>query len=103
MDMNITSFLPVVAAVHGQRPAVSVGSRLFCNYAGLHDRVRSLAASYGARFGLEKGDRVAVAMRNSPQYFEILLACWDVESGKQRIGRRHLDACERTLRRFFAK
>ncbi len=76
MEMNISAFLPVVAAVHGQRPAVSVGRQLFCSYAGLHDRVRRLAASYGQSFGLRKGDRVAVAMRNSPQYFEILLACW---------------------------
>ena len=76
MEMNFSAFLPVVAAVHGQRPAVSVGRRLFCSYAGLHDRVRGLAASYGARYGLHKGDRVALAMRNSPQYFEILLACW---------------------------
>ena len=76
MEMNFSAFLPVVAAAHGQRPAVSVGRRLFCSYAGLHDRVRGLAASYRARYGLRKGDRVALAMRNSPQYFEILLACW---------------------------
>lgn len=76
MYMNITSFLPVVAAVHEARPAISVGSEVFCNYSELYDRVRRLAAGCAARFGLEPGDRVAVAMRNSPQYFEVLLACW---------------------------
>ena len=29
-----------------------------------------------SKFGLSPGDRVAIAMKNCPQYFEVLFACW---------------------------
>ncbi|GAA4338370.1 long-chain fatty acid--CoA ligase [Variovorax defluvii] len=76
IQLNVAAFLPAVAAVHGDRPAVSVDRTLFCDYAGLSRRVAALAGAFVGSLGLEPGERVALAMRNSPQYFEILLACW---------------------------
>lgn len=74
--MNIASFLPGLARVHGHRPAVSVGGDLFCDYRRLSRRVAGLARSLRDGFGLREGDRVGIAMVNCPQYIEILLACW---------------------------
>lgn len=74
--MNIASFLSSVARIHGHRPAVSVGDHVFCTYAGLYERVSCLASALRGSCGLAAGDRVAFAMTNTPQYFELFLACW---------------------------
>lgn len=73
---NIAGFLPQIARIHGPRPAVSVGSEPFCNYAALAERVAGLAGALRNGLGLQPGDRVGLAMKNAPQYLEILLACW---------------------------
>ena len=39
-------------------------------------RVSRLAAGLVAKFNLQPGDRVAFAMKNCPQYWELLFACW---------------------------
>jgi len=75
-EMNISAFLPQLAKVYGDRPAVSVGTELFCNYAQFAQRVAGLAGALRGVFGLNKGDRVGLAMRNAPQYLEVLVACW---------------------------
>lgn len=74
--MNVVAFLPKIAALYGERPAISLGSELFCNFHKLHRRVQGLASSLRGLFALGQGDRVAIVMRNSPQFFEILLSCW---------------------------
>jgi acyl-CoA synthetase (AMP-forming)/AMP-acid ligase II len=76
VELNIASFLPRVAAVYGHCPAVSVGDELFCSYGELHQRVRRLAGSLRGRLGLSAGDRVALAMKNGPLYYELMLASW---------------------------
>jgi long-chain acyl-CoA synthetase len=76
LSLNIASFLPSVARVHGHRPAVSVAHKVFCTYAELYARVRRLAGALRQDCGLNVGDRVAFAMSNTPQYFELFLACW---------------------------
>ena len=39
-------------------------------------RVARLAAGLPAKLSLKPGDRVALAMKNCPEYYEILFACW---------------------------
>jgi fatty-acyl-CoA synthase len=44
-------------------------------YASLAGRVRALAASLSARYGVRAGDRVAVLSRNDARVFEVVYAC----------------------------
>lgn len=74
--MNIASFLPRVAKAYGDRPAVSLGTKRLHSYREFSDRARSLAGALYGELGLSKGDRVGLAMTNTPQYLEILVACW---------------------------
>ena len=74
--MNIADFLPRVAAVYGDKPAISLGARQLHTYQEFADRVRSLAGALRGELGLNEGDRVGLAMTNTPQYMEILVACW---------------------------
>lgn len=45
-------------------------------YGALADRVSRVAQALRQRFALQKGARVALALRNCPEYLEILYACW---------------------------
>jgi acyl-CoA synthetase (AMP-forming)/AMP-acid ligase II len=57
-------------------PALAVGNDVYCSYSALAIRVSRLAAAMTSRFNLKTGDRVALAMKNCPQYWEVLFACW---------------------------
>lgn len=74
--MNIVSFLPSIAALCGDRPALSLGDMGYATYETLLQRVARLAGALTSRLGLMAGDRVAIAMKNCPEYVEIQLACW---------------------------
>ncbi len=52
-----------------------LGSRSLYDYATLADRVARLAGGLN-RLGLASGDRVALVMKNVPEYVELLFACW---------------------------
>jgi len=39
-------------------------------------RVSRLASGLTGKLGLNTGDRVALAMKNCPEYYELLFACW---------------------------
>jgi long-chain acyl-CoA synthetase len=74
--MNIAQFLLQSARRMPDRPALAVGDRVVATYGELARRAGSLASGLSSRFGLEPGDRVALALRNCPQYWELLFACW---------------------------
>ncbi|MDO8786644.1 MAG: long-chain fatty acid--CoA ligase [Sulfuritalea sp.] len=74
MSINIAQLLLRAAHVHPQRPALAHGTRLLASYAELAARVGRLAAGLAAR--LKPGDRVALVMKNCPQYVELMFACW---------------------------
>jgi acyl-CoA synthetase (AMP-forming)/AMP-acid ligase II len=59
-----------------ERPAVAVGKRPVCTYRGLAERVSLLAAGMQKTFNVKPGDRVAIAMKNCPEYWEVLFAIW---------------------------
>ena len=61
---------------HGSRPAVAVGERVTADYAGLAERAAKLADHLRNRLSLLPGERVAVAMKNCPQYLEVLYGIW---------------------------
>lgn len=74
--MNIASFLVKAAQSWAEQPAVAYGTTPYATYGALAQRVAQLAATLCTRFHLQPGDRVALAMSNSPEYIEILYALW---------------------------
>ena len=74
--MNIVHFLLQNARRHPERPALAIGDRVFCTYREVAHRVEKLSSGLVAKFALAPGDRVAFAMKNCPQYWELLFACW---------------------------
>jgi long-chain acyl-CoA synthetase len=74
--MNLVQLLHAAARRLPQAPAIALGVRPVATYGELAARVASLAAGILARFGLAQGERVALAMKNCPEYYEVLFACW---------------------------
>jgi long-chain acyl-CoA synthetase len=65
---------------HGRRrpddPALADGDRVHADWGALAARVAAAAAGLREGFGLSPGDRVAIVMRNRPEYLEALFAIW---------------------------
>ena len=74
--MNLAQLLAKPAASWSDRPAVAVGATPVLTYRELADRVSRIAAGLGKIHGLAPGDRVALAMTNTPEYVEALFAAW---------------------------
>jgi long-chain acyl-CoA synthetase len=74
MSVNVAHLLARSAQLHPQRPALACGNRPLASYAELAQRVGRLAAGLAAR--LAPNDRVALVMKNCPQYVELMFACW---------------------------
>lgn len=74
--MNLANLLHRAAKVWGDRPALSVGRDVRLTYAELGARVPCLAAGLMAAGGLQRGDRVALLLKNGPEYWELMFALW---------------------------
>jgi long-chain acyl-CoA synthetase len=74
--MNLAQLLHAAARRLPQAPAIAVGARTVATYGEFAARAAGLAAGMTGRFGLAPGDRVALAMKNCPQYYEVMFACW---------------------------
>src|SRR5690242_17361364 len=57
-------------------PALADGDRVHASWATFAARTAAAAAGLRDGFGLSPGDRVAIAMRNRPEYLEALFAIW---------------------------
>jgi long-chain acyl-CoA synthetase len=73
--VNIALYLERAARAFPQAPALASGEHVVADFVTLHKRVAHLAGGL-AGLGLVPGDRVALAMKNSPAYFELFLAAW---------------------------
>lgn len=73
--MNLAQLLHASARRLPQAPAIALGTKTAATYGELSVRVARLAAGMLGR-GLARGDRVALAMKNCPEYYEVLFACW---------------------------
>jgi long-chain acyl-CoA synthetase len=73
--MNLAQLLHAAARRLPQAGALALGTRTVASYAELSARVAHLAGGLRA-LGLAPGDRVAMAMKNCPEYYEVLFACW---------------------------
>jgi len=74
--MNLAHLLHRAAKVWGDRPALSVGKAVRFTYAETGRRVPRLAAGLAAAGKLQRGDRVALLLKNCPEYWELLFALW---------------------------
>lgn len=60
----------------GNRPALAVGPDVIATYSTFSDWVRGLAGALRGELGLKAGDRVGIAMTNSPDIMVVMFACW---------------------------
>ena len=74
--MNLIHLLLRSARWLPERPALALGKRTVRSYAEMASRVARLASGFSTRLSLRPGERVALAMKNCPEYYEILFACW---------------------------
>src|ERR1700674_3793453 len=74
--MNLAHLLLRSARWLPERPALAMGKRAVLTYRELASRISRLSFSLRTKFDLAPGDRVALAMRNCPEYYEVLFACW---------------------------
>ena len=57
-------------------PAIAVGERVHANWAAFAARTAAVAGGLRGSYGLSPGDRVAIVMRNRPEYLEALYGVW---------------------------
>ena len=74
--MNLALWLQRAATAFPDRPAVFLGERLVWTYGEWAQRSARLAAGLRATLGLREGDRVALFMRNQPEYLLWQHAAW---------------------------
>ena len=73
--MNLASLLEKSARRFGDRPALAYGRDIFSSYHETAERVARLAGGL-INSGLKHGDRIAIAMKNCPEYSDVLFAAW---------------------------
>ena len=74
--MNIAHLLLQSARRLPDQPAIALGGKVLSSYQDFSRRVSRLASGITAKFNLKPGDRVALAMKNCPEYWELMFACW---------------------------
>jgi long-chain acyl-CoA synthetase len=74
--MNLAHLLLRSARLQPDAAAIALGRRPAVSYGQLADRVATLAAGLRQKLSLARGERVAIAMKNCPEYLEVLFACW---------------------------
>ena len=74
--MNVASWLDATARARPHAPAVFLGTEQVATYGELAARARARAAGMAARHGIGQGDRVAVFLKNVPDYLELFYAVW---------------------------
>lgn len=74
--MNIASLFVRAGKTLTERPALAFGDRVLLNHGELIHKASTIAGYLQGRLGLKPGDRVALVMKNSPAYLELLVAGW---------------------------
>ena len=74
--MNLAAWLDRAARADSRRVAIFHGERPWARYGELAERVARLASGLRTRAPLAGGDRVAIFMKNCPEYLEALYAAW---------------------------
>ncbi|WP_050465717.1 AMP-binding protein [Herbaspirillum autotrophicum] len=74
--MNLSHLFQRSVQQYGARPALACGTRTALTYTELDQRIRALAWWLRHTLKLMPGDRILLAMKNCPEYMELLLASW---------------------------
>ena len=74
--MNLALWLERAGLSHGDLPALGFGNNTLRNYRDAAGRAARLAAALRQKFGLQPGDRVAIAAKNCPDYLELMFGIW---------------------------
>ena len=74
--MNLVQLLLRSARWLPERPALALGATPVRSYRQTAQRVSRLSTGLKDKLGLKPGDRVALAMKNCPEFYEVLFACW---------------------------
>ena len=74
--MNLSSLFQRSVQQYGDRPALAAGSGKPLSYRELDARIRAIAWWLRHELGLNPGDRILLAMKNCPDYAELMLASW---------------------------
>jgi long-chain acyl-CoA synthetase len=74
--MNIAHLLLGAAQEFRDLPALARGEAAYLSYREFWRKVSVMSTSLSARFGLAKGDRVAIAMTNCVESLEVMYAIW---------------------------
>lgn len=74
--MNLSHLFQRSVQLYPQRPALARGTAPALTYSELNRRVRSLAYWLRQTLELQAGDRIMLAMKNCPEYMELMLASW---------------------------
>ena len=74
--MNIANLLKRTARTFPDLPALSHGVETTATYREFADQSAAVAGALVNEYGLKKGDRVALIMKNHPQYWIALFGIW---------------------------
>src|SRR6476619_4241144 len=74
--MNIATLLTRASLSYPDAVAVGIGRADVWTYAEFGQRVARLAHALRGKMGLQPGARVALAMRNCPEFLLVLFATW---------------------------
>jgi long-chain acyl-CoA synthetase len=74
--MNLAVWVERNGRLHADRPALAVGDAVHANWVTFAARVAAVAGGLRGRYAVNPGDRVAIVMRNRPEYLEALFAIW---------------------------
>jgi acyl-CoA synthetase (AMP-forming)/AMP-acid ligase II len=74
--MNLVTWLERAARADPERVAICSGRAAWASYGALAGRAARLAAGLRGRLGLAAGDRVAIVMKNAPEYLEAMYGIW---------------------------
>ena len=74
--MNLSHLFQRSVQQYQDRPALAHGTDPSLSYLQLNQRVRAVAYWLRHTLGLTAGDRIALVMKNCPEYMELMLASW---------------------------
>ena len=74
--MNLASLLARAAQTAPDAPALALGDTVIASYAEHAEHSAQLAGALTGILDLTPGDRVAIAMKNAPEYSEIMFGAW---------------------------
>jgi long-chain acyl-CoA synthetase len=74
--VNLARHLARAARAFPDRPALARGATVVATWRQMAMQAARLAGGLRVTLGLAPGERVALVMRNSPAYAELLYACW---------------------------